>query len=469
MRHMLVRPALAYIGRHKYLRSPRLAALLFRASLRQIDGPRGPNGGRYVALFLSRPGLTEDVMSVLADAPHFSMLAAPQGIFKAIARGFLPGTIDEQNYANLSPEEEASKHTYRAFLERMLSHLLRFCRIDIIISGNFAYFAEREMHAAAEALGLPFVILHKENLKSPARSAYFENLYRSRRGPFSGRRIIVYNSTERNIQIAAGIVPAERISVCGMPRLDRIHAWRRAAAEARLPDRPCILFFTFGTKTGLPGLRRKMEVPGLQRKAYGKFTEPLDPGLDSLSWEQTARLTMQAVARFADANPHVRVIMKSKRGYVQREEFRAAAGHMPPNVEWIDGGDPLPLLKDAWAVVGMNSSAVLEALAMGKIVLTPGYAEAATPTMQPWLADFGPAVERMQTPEQLVARLSEVCTARSPEVPAELGRAAIEALEQWAGNSDGKASERVRVVIEREVATLPRCIPVGSVTRAFPT
>ena len=373
-------------------------------------------------------------------------MVAPRAIMKALAVGFLPETIDDNNYANLSSAEEASKHNYRVFLEAVLRHLLRLCRIDVIVSGNFAYFAERELHAAAEAVGIPFVILHKENLKSPARRAYFADLYRQRRGPFSGCRIIVYNATEREVQISGGIVPASQISVCGMPRLDRAHAWRRSVVGKRFSEQPTVLFFTFSAKTGLPVLRRKF--------GDGNFVEPL-PEFDNLNWKRTVGQTMEALARFAETERNVRVVVKSKQGAGEIGMFREAAGdRVPPNVQLIDGGDPIDLLKDAWVVVGMNSTALLEALAMGKTVLCPRYAEAADPAMYPWIVDFGSAVEHIESPEGLAARLVELTNGPVPVVPAQLDQSVSDALEQWAGNSDGKASERVIAVIENELAAV---------------
>jgi hypothetical protein len=455
MRQML----LAFICRHRLLRSPLLAALLFRLSLRPVRRLSPPNA-KYRVLLMLRPGLTEDALSIFEDAPQFAALGAPQGLLKAVAANILADTIDEQNYVNLSPAEEESKRVYRAFLQRMLAWLLRLCRIDAIISGNFAYFAERELHAAAEALGLPFIVLHKENLKSEGRIPYFQDIYRNRRGAFTGRRIAVYNAVERQIQIAAGVVSPDRVSVCGMPRLDRAHAWRRVMAGRSLPARPTVLFFTFGVKTGLPGIRRKNELPGLVLKPHGKFTEPMDPAIDRLSWSETLALTMRALAAFATAHPQVRVVMKSKRGYAQQDFFRSAVGEaMPQNIEWVEEGDPLPLLKDAWAVLSMNSTAVLESLATGKIVLTPGFGEAGTEEMRPWLTDFGDAVESMQTPEQLVARLTQICTGPVPAVPAELAPAAVATLEHWSGNTDGKASERAREMIQAELAVDAKTVP----------
>src|SRR5690606_6086715 len=125
---------------------------------------------------------------------------------------------------------ERKKDDYRAFLREVFRIVLEKVRIDAIVSGNFTYFAERELQHAAEEIGLPFIVLHKESLKSPGRQKFFEDLYRNRRGLFRGRRIIVYNNLERDVQIASGVAEPERISVCGMPRLDRAHQWRVAHA-----------------------------------------------------------------------------------------------------------------------------------------------------------------------------------------------------------------------------------------------
>lgn len=439
----VIRAALAFVCRRSYLRSPRIVALLLWASVQQVSRSRPDARSRNLrALILPRPGLTEDAQAALSTARNIDLLTAPNGIMKAISLGFLPNTIDDNNYANLSAEEEAAKRAYRAFLRKTLRHLLTLSRIDVILSGNFAYFAERELHGAAEELGVPFVILHKENLKSAARLSYYEDHYRLRRGPFSGRRIIVYNSSERDVQIAAGVASPDRISVCGMPRLDRAHAWRRSEAQKPLPHKPLVLFFTFGAKTGLPVLRRKF--------GDGETVESL-PAFDNLHWQETTRLTMEAVLRFARENQHVTVIVKSKRGAGHLTSFREiAGGELPANMRFVEGGDPLELLKDAWVVIGMNSTALLEALAMGKIVLSPGFAEAADPAMSPWIADFGQAVERAKTPDELVTRLSEITNGPPPFVSAELAPHAIDCLERWAGNADGKASERVSAIIEHE-------------------
>lgn len=440
---MLIPPILTFICRHPWLRHPALVALLVVLALRRL-GPRRDGQRRFVALLMPRPGLAEDALSALGNAPEFSLFILPRGIMKAIATTFLPETIDDNNYFGLSAEEEEAKAKYRTFLCRVLPILAKLCRIDVIISGNFAYFAERELHAAAEACNLPFVVLHKENLKSPARREYFEHLYRSKRGPFTGRRIIVYNGFEKQIQVAANVVRPDQVTVCGMARLDRAHAWRRAVAGVSSNSPPTILFFSFGAKTGLPVLRRKLEQSA---------TELLDPELERLTLEDTARLTVEALVAFARSNPCVQLVVKAKaRGGSQIDDFRRACGNaLPPNVELVRGGDPMPWLQRAWAVVGLNSTALLEALAMGKTVLAPVYGEAGRPEMQPWLADFAPVVERVKSPRELMARLSQLCDGEPPIVPVNLAPPVEAVLEGWGGNADGQAGERVRAALTADI------------------
>ena len=111
------------------------------------------------------------------------------------------------------------------------------------MTGSYSYCAERELASATTSLGIPFIAFHKENLKTRGRVDFFERLYRERRGPFTGRKVLVYNQIERDLQVRAEVAPAAAIEIVGMPRLDRMHAWRRANAGA-VPA-GTILFFAF--------------------------------------------------------------------------------------------------------------------------------------------------------------------------------------------------------------------------------
>ncbi len=205
-------------------------------------------------------------------------------------------------------------------------------------------------------------------------------------------------------------------------------SYRREALG--LPFPPTVVFFAFGEKTGLPVLRRKM---------HRDVHEAIGRGLDDRTWAESAKATICAVVAFARQSPEVRVVVKTKKGHSDtvRAALAVDGAERSDNVEVIEGSDPLRLLELTWAVVGMNTTAILEALAMGTIVLTPSYAEAAESQMRIWLADYGEAVEEMKTPEQMVARLAEICRGQPLQVVGEFSPAAAATLHSWAGNSDG--------------------------------
>ena len=55
---------------------------------------------------------------------------------------------------------------------------------------------------------------------------------------------------------------------------------------------------------------------------------------------------------------------------------------LPANVTLITSGDPFDLIARCQVVVGFNTTGLLEAIATGKPVIVPRFAEASDPAMQ---------------------------------------------------------------------------------------
>ena len=246
---------------------------------------------------------------------------------------------------------------------------------------NFGYYQEQEFAAALEVLDVPYVVLHKENLKSPGREDFFEELYRDKRGRFPGRKILVYNELEKRLQMRTGIAEEERLAVVGMPRLDRIHRWREAGG-GRNSEGKSVLFFAFWLKTGFPIARRKPWAEDAGEEPRTLF--------EDYEWRALVEGTYQAVVRFASRRPDVRVVIKAKADMTP--ELLAGVGcpsPLPPNVEIVNGGDPLDLIKDSAAVVGFNSTSLLEAVCAGVPVVSPGFGEVRGRGLRPLLRAHG--------------------------------------------------------------------------------
>lgn len=371
---------------------PGLAAWLLDHAIKEARGEIEPDRDAAHVLVLDKPGMSEDGRAAFGGDPRFRLFVLDTvGIktFKAMVSVFLPPEIDDYNYVNDTPAVTAGRTAYRAFMARTWTALAARRRIDAVLTGNFAYYAEREVQAVLEARGIPFIALHKENLKSEGRGAFFVDIYRTRRGRFQGRRILVYNAVERDVQIAARVAPPEAVTITGMPRLDRMHAWRRGAATAPPSApvrRPCALFFSFTEKTGLPFLPRK-DMAGVAGNA-----EVLGDSLDALAWRELTRLFLDAAVALARRAPDIDVVIKSKADPRARGALRdhvTAQGDIPANLSIISGGDPMTLISKAVAVTGFISTALFEALAAGKPVVSPRFAEAADPAMAEYLIDMG--------------------------------------------------------------------------------
>jgi hypothetical protein len=342
------------------------------------------------------------------------------------------------------PEIVASKKAYRDFLAKLWKHLSRIGRIDAVLAPNFHYSAQREFAAALEEAGTPFIVLHKENLKSPGRVEFWRDMYRHR-GKFSGRKILVYNETERALQLATSVTAPDKVIVTGMPRLDRIHRWRRANAKSGNGQAQWqVLFFAFDCREKLPVVRRL----DAKRAAelVGRWGE--------LSWTELCEGTHRAVVDLARRRPDIRVVVKTKGVERQRKDvdrmLRASSNPLPSNLTVINGGDAFQMLTESKVVIGFNTTAQLEAIAAGKPVIVPWFSEALAPKTRDFVIDLGKAVEYAHSPEELVEMACRLVDT-SNGLPREIDINASQALIRWTGNDDGAAGRRVLEAIRNEI------------------
>ncbi|MDP6344859.1 MAG: hypothetical protein QF491_15075, partial [Alphaproteobacteria bacterium] len=315
--------------------------------------------------------------------------------------------------------------------------------LDIVLTGNFSYFAEQELAAAAEADGTAFVALHKENLKTPGLEPMYEDIYRDRKMPFQGSLIATYNEIERGIQARAGTFPADRIKVAGMPRLDQLHHWRErhAGRDVSIDSRPTVLFMSYNEKTGCPFIGRKT--------AAGQ--ETLADELDAVRWNDLVVQGHRAIAELARRNPDLRVVIKTKDHGWALGALRRGLGESfqpPTNLEIVSGGDPFELIVAADVLAGFNSTSLFEALAANVPIVSLDFAEAADPRFSPYVVDLGEAADRASSPEEFIELLAARARQRSARARrGELGEAQKNMLAHWVGNPDGRSGERVIALV----------------------
>ncbi len=389
---------------------------------------------RHRVLVIEKAVFNQDAIEVLASAPSVTAFGIKRAVLKSLALGVLPKSIcDDATYVSTDPAAEVAKLRYRELWRGIWRHLHRLGRYDAVLSGNWCYWAEREMAAAMEEQGSPFLVLHKEGIKPPARSEMLRDLFRATRGRFTGRRVFVYHELERDHQLKGDIARDDQIRIVGMPRLDRVHAWRRRAAAGEVASRtekPTVLFLAFLPNNFLP--------------SYSGI-------VSDLAWTTLCRESYDAACRLARKRPDIDVIIRPRSYEIPDvKALLAHEGPPPMNLRIVAEGDVAALIEACWVICGHNTTVMLEGLAAGKPVVEPRFAEACDPRYKGYIVDLGDAVEYAVSAEDLVARLTAHC-ATPPPIAAELSAPAYAALAKWTGNADGRAGERTRAALLAEL------------------
>jgi hypothetical protein len=425
-------------------RLPGVAAWLLHVTSRRLSLGTETNTPekRCRALLMTRAGFLEDISESFRTDDSFEVVCWPSFALKAFSAAILAPSLDHNNYLTDDPEAEKSKLAYRRFLADLWRRYRAIVPIDVALTGNFAYFTEREFATALEEAGTPFIALHKENVRPPRRvNEYWFTLYQERRGKFTGRKVLVYNDIERDLEIATGVAQREQVVVTGAPRLDRLHRWRRE--HGGKPDgahKPTVLFFAFSRQDKLTAIQRKSAagVPGNMEDMKGEWGK--------LSWGRFCVDTHRAVVDLARMRPDMKVVVKSKGQSRKLNDIRQMLDDikepLPPNLEVIHSGDPYDLIVQSDVVVGFNTTGLLEAIAAGKPVIVPFFGEAREESMRDMIIDLGEAVEYAHSPAELTQMICAHVDQRK-EVPHELPEAARRTLRYWVGNEDGEAGRRV--------------------------
>ncbi len=445
MVQVVVRPLLSVLAR---LRLSGTIAWLLGLQIKTVQpSPMANSSESFHILLLPKAGFDEDVATCFKGHEQYHLLSMNRHLPKGVYYGFLPLWVDDNCYRSSDPDINRRKERLRSLWRDILRKLLRKVRIDAVMSGNYCYAAEQEFAAVLEEMGVPFIALMKESLKTEGFAAFSKFLYETRRNVFQGAHIMAYSETERNLEISAGAVAAEKISVVGMPRLDRLHRLRHELYRSgkAWPERPTVLFFAFSPKMGLPRIERKLP------QRY----EILMPEWERLRFTRVAHGCYEAIIRLARENPDIRVQLKSKMDMLSKhalEECLQTGEELPQNLELIIGGDPISLIKQCSVACSFHSTAIFEVLALGKPMVVPRFAEALEDGYQPYMLNLGECVSYAHSPEELAQVLADM--ARSPEQkkdPATLDQETRELIDFYIGNADGRTAERVRAETERVI------------------
>lgn len=431
------------VGRGLALGHPILVAVGWRIGMFPRPKITAQKFGRKKLVILGRPGGNEDIASVYNNCKaSYAVLFLSRELVKQSGLFFLKEMVSDRNYwpANVALEE--AKQQYRLHLIQVLRWFQRLFGLSAMVNFNITYWAERELSAACEGQGVPWVTVHKESNWAPAeidsRISFFTDSVRA----FAGNAISVYNDVTKEILTKADVIEADRVYVSGCARVDESHRIRQGGPS---PKSKTVLFYLIDPTAGLGQFK--------DEKSGQWLRGCLMPDGSLGSWAEMVKKVNEAIISIASDYPEIRFICKAKTQFQQEQGQALVAASpqasLPDNIDLIALGAGHVLLKKATVVIGFNTTAVLEAMASGVPVIIPNIFTEHEKRMAGFAHDVNEGALVVTSPEEL--RTMVVEAVEKEKTYTHLTSARKNVLNRIMGNSDGRSGERLRALLDNAV------------------
>lgn len=342
------------------------------------------------------------------------------------------------------PEIRKTQAQLRVFLREFLPLLFERLGVDAVVGAALHYAQDYDIGAISSDLGVPYIVLHRENLfvSADAWTAPFKERCEALR-PFVGDRIIVHNDAVRSFLIKEGLGDAESVYALGCLRMDKFvrqveEKFHESTSASRCVEAHVVLF-SFSPKSGIP-FHQHFSGRGNTKGFFKLFDD-----------------VHCAIASLASRHPDMTFTIKTKWGGNWIDAVRrslAEDGFDPDemhNLTVTADANPQELIITADAVVGFGSTTVLEAGITGVPVVVPYFAEACQPEYQgniyfrEQLGAFDLARSRRELEDMIMRAVSE------GRVSAERLRERRQLFEVWVSALDGTATRKYADVIEAAI------------------
>lgn len=376
-----------------------------------------------VLVFNSPGGLDDIESSYLGEKSPYVFEQIDGELIKTSCKYYLGAGIEDYNgLLDAAPVEAREK--YRDFLTRLIVGLQKDIGLIGIVNFNHVYHAQRDLAHVAEAMGIPFLTLLKECLRTPKYNLETEFVYKHVIKSYEGSRIGVHNEMTKNILLKSGIVSENNIELLGQGRSEKLLRMRRLKSKAADPGRKCIMYFSISETAGLP--------------YFGNLFSPSEKGgLPALNWGGLAGNVLKMIVEYVQSRNDVSLIVKGKPSGVYSHGL--VGGN--DNVTFVHGNPDMGLYEKVDVVVGFNTTGLVEAVAAGVPAITT-YFGIDEERMKPYLFDWYGCVEVVHDRDACFAKLDKYLFERAqPNVSSEN---MVKLLSSYLGNADGKAVERIR-------------------------
>lgn len=364
------------------------------------------------------------------NAGHVIRTVSPLYFARAAERLFPPEVFS----ADLSVYHRPCFHETRASFRRLAIDLLydlyRVFPFDLFVSPSDTFFYIRDVIDACHDIGIPFAVVQKEayvtatavDRHAPEMNRWF---------PFKGDWMTTSCHRSMRFWLATG-AEVRQVEVTGQPRYDYYtYAAESGSITATGRNRTRILFLSYDLDA---------------------YDESRAIGVNRSPWAQLHAETedvLRAVARHGDVELVVKPHPQQSAAMVEAMRQRLGGSL---SVNMAEGGaDTRKLIMHADVIVGFQTTALAEAMAVGKRVVYTAWTPAFEDVKRHLLPyhELSGCIEVATSPTDLLATLKVRCSQALTASQREQRRAFVE---EYLGPFDGGAGNRVWCSIERRLA-----------------
>jgi hypothetical protein len=349
--------------------------------------------GRITVLCLERSQFIKD-MEELRRLTHLNWVALSASKVKDIEERWVPEVDRQQGYFSAWLAGGRSAHLrpkLEAFAVALLQEAARHMRVDAVAAANIDYWQDEALKLGCEKLGIPFLVISRENYSIPFTVPWKHNHIAKAEFKFSGAGIAVFSESTK-IALEPCVENPDDIWVTGAPRYD---PWQEAVNRQTI-TRPA------------------------SEKDYVTLITFNDPGyMGAKVFKQVAEVFDQAATRH---NQGLTWLVKCKKRGDQTEVLehlakQTSALRFEYDVSLLD------LLPRSRAVVGYNSLALVEALLTDAPVILPRWGETDTLESKLLFNFNDPLVERVVTFARSPSELGDLLARAAAGEPLKTGTA----------------------------------------------
>ncbi|MDC3100574.1 hypothetical protein OA434_04920 [Candidatus Pelagibacter sp.] len=301
-------------------------------------------------------GIEDFISAFESETSYIKFFYLPRTSIKQVYYFFLGKHNLHENKYNFPNSSSIlnDKKKCEIFYIKTISHLKKIFNFEGFISFNFKYLTEREFQKSVIKNNLKFLSCHKECLFTDHDIYAYDKLLRKGIGKYDGSEISVYNKIMKKLLLKNSTVSKNKLHLIGMPRADKLLNLRKKKLTKEF-----FLTLLIDESKGFQNL------DVVENKNSNKF---VNKKWSNLSYD-TIECVLDVAKKYKDKVFVFKTKVTGEPDTLKQVEFLKEK--MPDNCKLISSGSGINLIKKASAVLGFNTTGIIESSILNKTTIVP--------------------------------------------------------------------------------------------------